>query len=126
MTFGTLSTLYLVPLPLNSNLDRPSLTKVHLLIQTSNLISRSTAVLSTIPGQTIKIVSGFHFSGEVQNMEDAVNANIRRLTSRFLLRTMMEKAAIRMKKYADCIALHLSKKATADKCLFSHSAPVVV
>ena len=36
---------------------------------------------------------------------------------------MMEKAAIRIKKkYADCIALHLDKKATADKCLFSHAA----
>ena len=32
----------------NSNLNRPKLTRVRLLIQTSNLISRSSAVPSTV------------------------------------------------------------------------------
>ena len=43
---------------LYSNLDRLKLTKVHLLIQTSNLISRSTAVPNTVTGKLINIVSG--------------------------------------------------------------------
>ena len=43
----------------DSDLDRPKLTKVRLLIQTSSLISHSTAVPNTVAGKLINIVSAF-------------------------------------------------------------------
>ena len=52
-------TLYFSLAELNSNLDRPKLTKVRLLIQTSNLISRSKAIPNVVPGRLINSAGGF-------------------------------------------------------------------